>query len=373
MGYMVKSAVKGGNSKIVVRGIGGLTVLGTGLYLAYSETIPYSQRRHLVYMSTKEECELSEDAVSQILEHERSNILAESQDEVKTVKRVANHIIRVCRDDGVVSPHIDFKLHVIDSPVKNAFVLPNGNIFVYTGLLSITQTEAGLAAVIGHEISHALARHSAEKMTLFRLLILYYEFLRGFGEAWHRGSWRDVLLEFVAITVLQVGLPLAYSREMESEADRIGVLLVAKAGYDPRHAATIWKRMLALEGKVGEADADAERSTTTITVKTKIKELLSTHPCHERRIIDLEKYGQELFGDYETVVRRMELEGIPIPESDRVVGPTKKGNMFGDEDICDYDESSLASASLAANCSALMVGRPYEEDIWKITHLLRRT
>ncbi|CAM9377034.1 unnamed protein product, partial [Ectocarpus fasciculatus] len=305
-GHIVKSAIKGGHSKVFIQGIGGLTIVGTGLYMMYSETIPYSQRRHLVYMSTQEEAELSEEAVKQILQREQSSILSENTEEVKTVTAVANNIIRVCRDDGVVAPHIDFKIHVIDSPVQNAFVLPNGSIFIYSGILSVAETEAGLAAVIGHEISHALARHSAEKIALFRLLILYYEFLRGFGEAWDQGSWRHVLLEFVAITVLQVGLPLAYSREMESEADRIGVLLVAKAGYDPRHAATIWKRMLALENSLEDkhtskvsGEADADRAATTISLKTRMKELLSTHPCHERRIIDLETCGQEFLSEYE--------------------------------------------------------------------------
>ncbi|KAJ3033328.1 hypothetical protein HK097_004891 [Rhizophlyctis rosea] len=167
------------------------------------------------------------------------------------VRKVAEKIVQVSGMGG-----LKWEVHVIDNPEKNAFVLPGGKIFVFTGILPIVQTEDGLAAVLGHEIAHQVARHSAEKLSTTQLVLLSQILLSFFIDP---GFIFNRLL-------LQFGVLMPFSRRCEVEADYIGMKLMAQACYDPEAAVGVWKRM-----------KEAERQAPP--------EYLSTHPSNGKPFV----------------------------------------------------------------------------------------
>ncbi|MBI3357052.1 MAG: M48 family metallopeptidase, partial [Nitrospirae bacterium] len=168
-----------------------------------------------------------------------------------------------------------------DDKTMNAFALPGGKIAVYTGIFPVAKTEAGLAAVMGHEVVHALARHGAERMSQGQLTNAALQ-VAGVAVG---ASGGNPLLGQAAMAALgagaQVGVLLPFSRAHESEADYIGILLAADAGYDPQESVHLWERMERLSGGGGPA------------------EFLSTHPGHETRIQQLKKWMPEAMDIYQ--------------------------------------------------------------------------
>ena len=159
----------------------------------------------------------------------------------------------------------------------NAFCLPGGKVAVYTGLLPIARDDAGLAAVIGHEVAHAVARHGGERVSQ-QLLV------EGIAAAAAVGAKDPQKAELYAGLLgvgATVGVLLPYSRLQESEADRLGLIYMAKAGYDPRAARDLWLRM-----------AEAGKG------KPRPPQLLSTHPADATRIADIERLLPEALGYY---------------------------------------------------------------------------
>ena len=155
---------------------------------------------------------------------------------------------------------------MVKSKEVNAFCLPGGKMVVYTAILPVCETDAGLATVMGHEIAHALARHGAERMTQQKMAEI------GVAAASSTLGGVDPRDRQRVMQVLNAGAQfgiLRYSRRHESEADHIGLLLMATAGYDPREAVKFWERMSKLTGG------------------KRTPEFLSTHPSHETRIRDL--------------------------------------------------------------------------------------
>jgi predicted Zn-dependent protease len=172
-------------------------------------------------------------------------------------------------DPGRLNGYV-WEFHVVDTKTVNAWCMPGGKIVVYTGLLPITQNESALAVVMGHEIAHAVARHGNERMsqalaaqTGGNVLSVV---LVGSGVS---QTTSDIFLQSYGIGS-QLGL-LKYSRKHESEADKLGLIFMALAGYDPQEAIPFWERM-AKQGGGGNL------------------EILSTHPSDERRIKDLKKF-----------------------------------------------------------------------------------
>jgi predicted Zn-dependent protease len=164
----------------------------------------------------------------------------------------------------------EWQFNVVDDNSINAWAMPGGKVVVYTGILPVTKNTEGLAVVMGHEIAHAIARHGNERMSQALAL-------QGAGMTLElltqeRPSVaRDIFMQSVGIGG-QLGM-LAYSRRHESEADRMGLIFMAMAGYDPREAPKFWERM-------SEASSGAGKPP----------ELLSTHPSDQTRMRDLEKY-----------------------------------------------------------------------------------
>ena len=170
---------------------------------------------------------------------------------VAAISRVAE------RDD------FNWKFVLLDSPIENAFCLPGGKVAFYTGIVDRMENEAEMAFVMGHEIAHAIARHGGERIS-WGMLTSLGGYLLEQGAASER-----VRLAYGLGT--ELGMTKPFSRDNESEADRIGLILMARAGYDPRVAPAFWRRFSA------GASSDMLGS------------LLSTHPCDEERILAMEE------------------------------------------------------------------------------------
>ncbi len=252
--------------------------------LSGCETNPYTGRSQLLMTSVSEEMQLGDQAYQQVKNDPK---VRQSQDprEIEPVKRIAARIIEAAKRSkyGEMAKQFQWEVTVIkDDKTLNAFALPGGKMAVYTGIFPVAKTEAGLAAVMGHEVVHALARHGAERMSQGQLTNATLQVLGTAAGA----SGSNPMLGQAAMAALgvgaQVGVLLPFSRKHESEADYIGILLAADAGYDPRESVQLWERMGQLSG--GGAPS----------------EFMSTHPSHGTRIEQLKKWMPEAMGIYQT-------------------------------------------------------------------------
>jgi predicted Zn-dependent protease len=238
--------------------------------LAACKSVPYTHRKQLLLVSASEETALGQSAYSDALSKAKI-----SSDAAATamVQRVGARI-------AAVSDRPDFKWEftLLDDPkTVNAWCLPGGKVAVYSGILPITQDDNGLAVVLGHEISHALARHGSERMSQGLLAQL-----GGVALSAAMASKPDAtrqLAEQAYGAGATVGVLLPFSRSQESEADHIGLILMAKAGYEPGGAVEFWKRMA---GAAGGKDATPE--------------FLRTHPADDKRIKAIENELPEARG-----------------------------------------------------------------------------
>ncbi|TLY28426.1 MAG: M48 family metallopeptidase [Nitrospirae bacterium] len=254
-------------------------------FIAYSllgcSTNPYTDRPQLLLISESQELQLGAQAYAQVLRDPKVKI---SQDprEVEPVNRVAKRVIEAAKQSKYAEMAKQFNWQVIvikDDKTMNAFALPGGKIAVYTGIFPIAKNEAGLAAILGHEVTHALARHGAERMSQGLLTQLGLE---AANIALASQGASPIVMQ-TAMTALglgaNVGVLLPFSRAHESEADYIGLLLAAQAGYDPREAVRVWERMEQVS-------------------KGQPAEFLSTHPSHGTRIQQLEGWMNEALSYY---------------------------------------------------------------------------
>jgi metalloendopeptidase OMA1, mitochondrial len=169
---------------------------------------------------------------------------------------------------GRDKPAFDWKVTLLRKDEANAYCLPGGKIVVYTGILPVTRNNAALATVLGHEVAHATAEHAAERIERDHLTKVAAAIIAG-GVAFTPRQYLRV------VALLGVAGSLPFSRSQESEADHIGLVYTARAGYDPRQAVAFWKRMQrASKGK-------------------QLPEFASDHPSDEHRIERIEKWSPE--------------------------------------------------------------------------------
>jgi predicted Zn-dependent protease len=246
-------------------------------------------RAQVVGLSPQEEKELGTESYRDVLSKEAENVINRGpvvdavQGVMRNLARASNApvFLKVTR----VKPNdFQWEVHVIRSSEVNAFCLPGGKIVVYTGILPIARTEQGLAVVMGHEIAHALAHHGAERMAQERLAQIG-QMTAGSSIGGLTPSQRIAVMRALGVGA-QYGVLLPFSRSHESEADHIGLYLMATAGYDPAEAPRFWERMMAAARGQGAPP-----------------EILSTHPSDERRIRDLERWQAEVRPIYEAATR----------------------------------------------------------------------
>lgn len=245
-------------------------------------TVPLTQRKSLNLVPVTQLTALSLQEYREII---RKSKLSKDPVKVAMVRRVGKRIARAAerfmRKEGLEDQIKDYKweFNLIDNDkVVNAWAMPGGKVAVYTGILPICKNENGLAVVLGHEIGHVLARHGNERMSQALLVSMGGIAL---SSALKTEPEKTRKLFMAAFSVgAGVGFLLPYSRLQESEADRIGLTLMAMAGYDPREAISFWKRM---NQKAG----------------SRPPEFLSTHPAPEKRIENIKRYISEAVPYYE--------------------------------------------------------------------------
>ena len=235
-------------------------------------TTPVSNRSALILIPQSQEISLGKQSYEQILKKEKES---EDANLTQIVSRVGQRIVAVSD-----MPKLDWEFKLIESDTKNAFALPGGKVAIYTGLLSVAKNEAGLATIMSHEIAHVIARHGAQRMTQQMLL---QGAMLGAGLSMKNNTQRNIILSALGVGVLY-GFTLPFSRSHESEADQIGLLYMARAGYDPNEALQFWRRF----SKVKDGKAPPEWA--------------STHPADTTRMQGLRKYFSRAKYDYQNVI-----------------------------------------------------------------------
>ncbi|HET8722145.1 MAG TPA: M48 family metallopeptidase [Nitrospira sp.] len=261
-------------------------------------TNPYTKRWQLLMVPQSYEANLGAQAYQDVLSDPKVKI-SQNPAEVAPVQRVAARIIEAAKRSKYADTAKEFKWEVSvvkDDGTKNAFALPGGKIAVYTGIFPVADNESGLAAIIGHEVVHALARHGSERMSQG---VLAQIGLIGASVAMQTQGFSPITSQ-AAMSALgvgtQVGVLLPFSRAHESEADYIGLLLAADAGYDPQEAVRVWQRMQESGGQQPH-------------------EFLSTHPGHETRIKRLTEHMPEALALYNGATKAPVAELPPVGAS----------------------------------------------------------
>ncbi|MBT3392663.1 MAG: M48 family metallopeptidase [Elusimicrobiaceae bacterium] len=237
-------------------------------------TTPMTDRKQVVFISTENEIAMGEEAFREVL---ATSTLSTDKEKIAMVERVGHRLA------AQVDADFNWEFALIESDQINAFCLPGGKVGIYTGILDVTETEDGLAVVMGHEIAHAIARHGAERMSQNMILGLGAIAL---GLSTDSGDRAKYLAAYGVGSAVVVALP--YSRKHEYEADYIGLILMAKAGYDPNEAVTFWQRMSEAKGGGG----------------SNLAEFISTHPADDNRIEKLEAYMPEAMNYYKASIHR---------------------------------------------------------------------
>jgi predicted Zn-dependent protease len=232
--------------------------------LAACESAPITGRQQLILVGDQQANQMGVEAYQQILRESR----------VSRDPRMTDAVGRVTRRIAAVvdQPGMQWQFVVIDDPTPNAFALPGGKVGVHTGMFDVAKTEAQLAAVIGHEIGHVMARHPAERISRE---VAVQAGVGVLGAAMGTGAQYGELMAQAAT----LGLVLPFGRQQESEADEIGLMLMARAGYDPREAVALWQNMERAGG-------------------ARPLEFLSTHPSPGNRIQRLQEIMPRALQEY---------------------------------------------------------------------------
>lgn len=223
---------------------------------------PYTERAQFMIVSEPEEMQLGAASFDEI---KKKSTLVTASPDLDAIKRVGTRIAA-----AAARPGYQWEFVLIKDKAVNAFALPGGKVAFYTGILPVTKDDTGIAVVMGHEVAHALARHGAERLSQQEMMAIGQTALM-VAIAGKSPAAQDALLSAYGVGA-QVGVLLPFSRTQESEADKIGLILMAKAGYDPRAAVLFWKRMDERSG--GNAPP----------------EFLSTHPGDKKRIKEIEEF-----------------------------------------------------------------------------------
>jgi predicted Zn-dependent protease len=235
------------------------------------QTVQQTGRSQFIVVSETQESQLGEDAYKDTLKKEQLSARADWQAQLRRVgQRIAG---------AANKPEYKWEFNVVQGKEINAFALPGGKVAFWEGIMPVAQDDTGVAVIMGHEVAHAIARHGAERMsqvigaqTIGQLLSA------GVGQV--SPGLKGDFLKLYGLGA-SVGVLMPWGRAQESEADRIGLILMAKAGYDPSAALDFWERMSKASG-----------------AGTKPPEFLSTHPSDATRIAQIKAWLPEAMKYY---------------------------------------------------------------------------
>lgn len=236
-----------------------------------TSTVPISGRKHSLLVSDEQVLSLSKEEYNKYMKTAKPSTNTTNTAMVKRVgQKLATAVENYLRSNGLEAElkNYSWEFNLVQDQGVNAFCMPGGKIVVFEGLLPITRNEASLAIVLGHEIAHAVAKHSAEQMSK-KIRQQYGTSIGGsILSAVGAGSVADIAQ--LAANQYFSFMNLKYSRENETEADHIGLIIAAMAGYDPNEAVTFWQRMAAQSGNSGS-------------------DMFSDHPSDAKRIAYIQK------------------------------------------------------------------------------------
>ena len=262
-----------------------MLILATSLLIAAcgtTQTVPVTGRKHSLLVSDAQVLSLSKEEYSKYMRSAKLSANAANTAMVQRVgRRLASAVEAYLRNNGAADEikNFSWEFNLVADKNVNAFCMPGGKIVVYEGLLPVTQDEASLAIVLGHEIAHAVAKHSAEQMSK--------KIRQSYGTQIGSQILGAIAVQSVgdlAGAVAQQGFSFAnlrYSRDIETEADHIGLIFAAMAGYNPQVAVPFWKRMAALSGNSNQSD------------------MFSDHPSDAKRIAAIQQWMPTAMKYYE--------------------------------------------------------------------------
>lgn len=250
------------------------------LLLTGCGSVALTGRKQLLLVSDSEVMSLSNSSFQDYMKTAKpSTNAANTAMVVRVGKRIAGAVETYLRNNGMAGEVQNFawEFHLVQDQEPNAFCMPGGKIVVNEGILPYTQTEEGLAIVLGHEVGHAVAKHSAERLS--QQMVASYGGQILSGVLANKSATTQMLAQQVYGLGAQYGVMLPYSRKNESEADHLGLVFAAMAGYNPQAAVSFWQRM---------ASSGSQ----------KVPEFMSTHPSDASRISNIQKLMPEALKYY---------------------------------------------------------------------------
>lgn len=239
-------------------------------------TTPISGNKAFLLTTPENENQQGEEAYREILSKEK--VVTDTK-EAKMVSAIGQQIAAIAKQDN-----FKWEFKTLESDTANAFCLPGGKVAVYTGLFKYAKNEAGLATVMGHEIGHAIARHGGQRMAQAMATDIALAGVAALGLSKMDPDKKNLAMAALGVGAT-VGIVLPFSRANETEADEIGLTLMARAGYDPNEAIQFWDRF---------SEAGGQAPLT----------FLSTHPQSSKRKEHLQSLLAKALTEYETSVKR---------------------------------------------------------------------
>jgi len=254
-----------------------------GILLPSCTTTPITERKQLKIVSEAKLNAQAAQIYEKIKEKEKMSDDIKTLNEIKEIgKKMENSISQYFASEGLEDPtqNFDWEYILIDKKkVKNAWCMPGGKIAVYTGMLEATKNTNGLAAVMGHEIAHAVAKHSVERVSRTVLLNTSTQLIDIFSGGKISRVNRTTGMNTVGL-LSQIGIMNPFTRKQETEADYLGMIFASLSGYDIRETVKLWERMI----KLNKGKQPAQ--------------FLSTHPSSSNRIKNLNGWMNEVILDY---------------------------------------------------------------------------
>jgi predicted Zn-dependent protease len=259
-----------------------LFFLAINLFIISCQTVPITGRQQLSIVPSETVMGMSFQEYDTFLKkHKVITNTEESRLVSKVGERIERAVERYFSEHNMSDRLKGYKweFNLVEDDAINAWCMPGGKVVVYTGILPLAQGEEGLAVVMGHEISHAIAKHGDERLSQ-GLVTQMGGIALATALSQKSKETHDLFLTAFGVGS-QVGILLPYSRVQESEADRLGLIFMAMAGYDPREAVDFWKRM------------------TSAKKGTSLPEFLSSHPADKKRIQNIEQLVPEAMRYYQ--------------------------------------------------------------------------